>query len=220
MKITAVYDKLLRHFGPQKWWPVQNNFLPKEWEVCVGAVLTQNTNWSNVEKAIGNLTEAKHNSVEKMLRAEQGKLEELLMPSGFYRQKASRLRKLCEEVMKFGSAELFMRDVSRDHLLSIDGIGKETADSILLYACNKPYFVVDAYTRRVFSRLGMLEERLGYDEIRSYFEKNLPCRNRLETYKEFHALIVKLAKEYCRKQPLCEGCPLKNGCASARITKR
>jgi endonuclease-3 related protein len=210
MELIRIYEALLTRFGPQGWWPMGNGFRPREWEVCVGAVLTQNTAWSNVEKALESLKESRCTDVETMMRTDTEALGEMVHPSGFYKQKAIKLRALGEAVMGFGSIEDFLKSVTREQLLEIKGIGPETADSILLYACGRPYFVVDAYTRRIFSRLGLVKEDMDYEDIGVFFEANLPKDSAL--YGEFHALIVRLAKEHCRKKPSCGGCPLEKGC--------
>jgi len=209
MKILEIYDILLKHFGPQNWWPTSNNFSPKEWEICVGAVLTQNTNWENVEKALRNMANSNCKDAETILRTEDKELEKIIRSSGFYKQKTKKLKSLAKNVFGFGGTENFLKNVTRDELLNIKGIGKETADSILLYACEKPFFVVDAYTKRIFSRLGLIQSE-DYETIRDFFESNIP--KDIELYKEFHALIVRLAKEHCKKKPQCEECPLRVIC--------
>lgn len=206
--INRMYERLLDFFGTQEWWPVRNGFSPPEWEIMVGAVLTQNTNWGNVEKALGNLAKAGIIDRKSLLELGERELEELIRPSGYYKQKAMKLRILAG----------FDGEMSRENLLSLWGIGKETADSILLYAGNKAYFVVDAYTKRIFSRLGLVEPGSGYEEVRRFFEGRLPRDPRL--YKEFHALIVRMAKEHCRVKPLCTGCPMKRFCRYGKGDKK
>jgi len=198
MDQLRAYKALLRKFGKQGWWPAKSRF-----EVVAGAILTQNTNWRNVEKAIGNLRKARMLNAGKIARAGKRKIEELIRPSGFYRQKAGRLKDVARW---FVSADK-NRDTGelREELLSIKGVGMETADSILLYALGRPVFVIDAYTKRMCGRHGI--RRTGYEGYRAFFEKNLP--KEVELYKEFHALIVELGKRYCRKKPVCEGCPLR-----------
>ena len=170
---------------------MNGRFEPKELEVCIGAILTQNTNWKNVERALENLINAKILTAEKIANMHLSSIEKLIMSSGFYKQKAKRLKEFCRFIVNFKGD--FYKDVTREQLLSINGIGRETADSILLYACNKPFFVVDAYTQRIFSKLGLINEEDDYEKIRELFESNLPCD--VELYKEFHALIVRLGKE-------------------------
>ncbi|MBI4176257.1 MAG: endonuclease III domain-containing protein [Candidatus Aenigmarchaeota archaeon] len=222
MNSLAIYRKLLSHYGSQGWWPASGGFRPREWEICVGAILTQNTSWNNVEKALLNLRKNNCVSVKGMIDVDTRRLENMIKPSGFFRQKADRLKILASFVNSFsksgdkiagrhsGSFEDFRRNVTREGLLGVKGIGPETADSILLYACGRPYFVVDAYTRRIFHRLGLLEHNLDYEKTRNFFESSLPKDANL--YNEFHALIVNLGKDTCRKKPLCSQCPLERVC--------
>ncbi len=202
--LKIIYKKLFEYYGPQHWWPGETKL-----EIIVGAILTQNTSWRNVEKSIEKLKFANMLNFESLLNADVGTLESMIRNSGFYRQKARRIKNFIEEINKrFGSIEGMEGEGLREILLGIKGIGKETADSILLYALDKPFFVVDAYTLRIFKRYGIIdnESKEKYDEIRQMvenaFEKNL------DDLKEFHALLVKLGKDHCRKRPLCEGCPL------------
>jgi endonuclease-3 related protein len=188
------YQKLLKAYGRQAWWPMKRRFHPREWEVCVGAVLTQNTNWRNVERALDNLVKSRIVTPEATLAISTRKLEQLIRPSGFYRQKALRLRTLAKFVLAFGSFGAFKK-VEREELLKVKGIGFETCDSILLYACGRPYFVIDAYTRRFIKALG-LRTANDYESLRHYFEKRLPKDAAL--YKEFHALIVEWGKRKTR----------------------
>ncbi len=187
MRVHELYKSLLREFGKQNWWPAETRF-----EVIVGAVLTQNTAWTNVEKAINNLRKVDALKPEKLLKATN--LKELIKPAGFYNQKAERLRLITEWFLKNErKAEKMDRMELRKELLAIKGIGKETADSIILYAFEKPIFVVDAYTRR-FCRYYNLFEGKEYDDYRLFFEKNLPLD--VEIFKEYHALIVAWGKKY------------------------
>src|SRR3990172_5256382 len=188
-----VYRRLLKEFGPQGWWPVQNGFSPPEWEACAGAILTQNTNWGNVEKSLASLKEGGVTSPQKMLKLHNHKLKSFIRSSGYYTQKAHRLQALAEFVSQFENEKSFLKGVDRKDLLLIHGIGPETADSILLYAAGQKFFVIDAYTRRIFSRFGMIKEDWRYDKVRLFFEKSLP--KDADVYKELHALIVRLAKE-------------------------
>ncbi len=213
MRLLKIHDKLLTHYGSQNWWPTHNHRsdAARKWEICVGAILAQNTSWKNVEKALDNLIATGCLDAEKIAEIRDRKLEKLIKSSGFYRQKAKRLKAFSNHVLKeHGSARNFLKDATRDELLAINGIGHETADSMLLYACDKMHFVVDAYTRRILSRLGVIDEGMDYDEIKHFFESNLP--KQLEIYNEFHALIVKHAKEHCRKKPVCEGCIISDEC--------
>ncbi|WP_457622179.1 endonuclease [Persephonella sp.] len=202
-KILDLYRTLLDFFGYQNWWPVysDNPFV----EISFGAILTQNTSWSNVEKALRNLVENDLLDLEKVSCIQEEKLQEIIRPAGFYKRKSKTLIEFSRK-----TKDMKKEKVTRDFLLSIKGIGKETADSILLYALNRPYFVVDAYTRRIFSRLGILDKGLSYDEIQKIFEKNLP--ESINIYKEYHALIVELGKNFCKKKPLCRDCPLFANC--------
>ena len=209
MKLIDVFNKLYRHFGEQFWWPASFPF-----EVIVGAVLTQNTAWANVEKAITNLKRRDLLHPEKISRLPLKDLEKLVYPSGFYCQKAKRLKSVSQYLEKScrGNWESFFSSPAshlRRELLKINGLGPETVDSILLYAGRKPVFVIDAYTKRILERLGITQES-DYDVLKSFFENNLPRDARL--FNEFHALIVALAKNHCRLKPECRGCPLKNNC--------
>jgi len=191
MNLSMLYEKLLKEFGRQNWWPMIRGFRPKEWEVCLGAVLTQNTNWKNVEKALENLKKKGVLSPQDIVETNTSTLQNLIRPSGFYRQKAERLKTLATFVLGFGDFERFKRGVKREELLKVKGIGFETADSILLYACGRPHFVIDAYTKRFTRNLG-IKTKMDYESLRKFFEENLP--KDLGVYKEFHALIVEWGK--------------------------
>ena len=197
--LIRIYKSLLKMHGHQNWWPVSRSFKPREWEICIGAILTQNTAWGNVEKALDNIYDAKLLTVKDLANTDLKAIKKLVRPSGFFNQKSVRLRNFANFVVSFGNFANFKKNITREQLLKINGIGNETADSILLYACGKPYFVVDAYTRRIFSRIGIIDGNKNYEDIRKTFEKNLP--KDIELYKEFHALIVRHAKECCRKLP-------------------
>lgn len=207
-QLPALYELLLSAYGPRHWWPADSPF-----EVCVGAILTQNTNWVNVEKAIVNLKEAGLLSVEALIRVDQLALGEVIRPAGFFNVKSRRLKSFVTWLMlrAGGSLDrLFETDWRslRREILAVNGVGAETADSILLYAGGKPTFVVDAYTRRLLFRLELLPaEDTGYEEVRSLFMTTLPQEAGL--FNEYHALIVQHCKERCRKKPLCERCPLR-----------
>jgi len=203
MQLLQLYKKLLNHFGPQKWWPADEPF-----EVVVGAVLTQRTNWRNVEKAIKNLKAAKMLNPEKLATVDLNKIEKLIRPSGFYKQKAERLKTISIYISnnKINNLMGLQTQHLREELLKIKGVGKETADSILLYALEKPVFVVDAYTQRIFERVGIVKNKMTYDELQSFIEDKIDRNATL--YKEFHALIVLLGKEYCKTDPICNKCPL------------
>lgn len=195
--ILNIYNILYHNFGSQKWWPVTDK-KNAQFEIIVGAILTQNTSWKNVEKAIANLRRNNMLSKEAISFSDTNKLAPLIKSSGYYKQKAKKLK----EFVKFN------KEVTRENLLSIWGIGEETADSILLYAYNKPHFVVDAYTKRIFQRLGYREN--SYKDLQLLLMNNLPKDVKL--YKEYHALIVELGKNYCKKKPECSRCVLRAIC--------
>ena len=192
---SDLYERLLERYGDLDWWPAESPF-----EIIVGAVLTQRTSWTNVERALDNLARAGVRDRESLLRLPEGELAGLIKPSGYFNQKARKLRILAG----------FRGKQDRESLLKLWGIGPETADSILLYALGKACFVVDAYTRRIFSRLGLIGPGWGYERVRGYFESRLPRDPGI--YREFHALIVELAKRHCRPEPSCQGCPMKGFC--------
>lgn len=201
------YRRLYRHFGPQRWWPA-----PTRFEVVLGALLTQNTSWLNVEKALGNLRRARALAPAKLARLSAARLAVLLRPSGYFRQKARAVRDFLLHLQKHhgGSlARLFRRPAPalREELLQLRGIGEETADSILLYATGRPVFVIDAYTRRVLGRHGLAPEEASYRELQEFFHASLPADARL--FNEYHALLVAVGKTYCHRQsPDCPACPL------------
>ncbi|HUT53450.1 MAG TPA: endonuclease III domain-containing protein [bacterium] len=205
-ELMRIYELLLARFGPLHWWPGESPF-----EVMIGAILTQNTAWSNVVKAIANLKAAGLLDAEALLRADLRKLKRLIRPSGYFNQKAIKLRAYVRFFTReFGGSVERMAAVDtaelREKLLAVKGIGPETADSILLYALDKPVFVVDAYTRRAFSRLGFLPRDVDYDATREFFVSRLPVD--VSLYNEYHAQIVYLGKDYCRTKPRCAECPL------------
>ena len=201
-----IYQAMRREGGHQHWWPGETPF-----EVMVGAILTQNTAWANVEKAIHNLKQAKVLTPWKLGRMPLAKLRSLIRPSGFFNVKARRLREFLKFFReKYSNSIRKMKrkktDVLRNELLTVKGIGRETADSILLYALGKPIFVVDAYTRRIFSRHALVQAGADYDQIRRGFESHLPRFRAL--FNDYHAQIVRIGKNYCRKTPDCTHCPL------------
>ena len=209
--IYNIYKILLNHYGKQNWWPAETRY-----EVVVGAVLTQNTSWKNVERAINNLKMENLLEEEKILNIDEDKLKQLIKPPGFYNLKAKRLKNVTKFIVdNYGNTEEMAKTdkdtlTLRTELLSINGVGKETADSILLYALDRESFVVDAYTKRMFVRLGIIDEKAKYDDIKVLFERHLP--KDLEVYKEYHALIVEHCKRFCRKKPLCDNCPIRTFC--------
>jgi len=207
-KLLLIYEKLYDFYGPQYWWPANNWF-----EVTIGAILTQNTSWKNVEKAINNLKSNNLINPRKLYTIEKTELAQMIKPCGFYNLKSERIKNFLEWLKKYDFDELKIKNKSyielRRELLKIKGIGKETADSILLYAFNFPVFVVDSYTKRLFDRLGLgLPE--DYDEIQEFFEASLGKNEKL--YNEYHALIVKHSKEFCKKKPNCFDCFLQSEC--------
>jgi endonuclease III related protein len=204
--LQDIYERLYRRFGHQHWWPGETPF-----EIIVGAILTQNTNWGNVEKAIGNLKKKNLLTPEKLHSLDPAELAELIRPAGYYNIKAGRLKSFLNRLFEKFDGQLerldsLSTDRLREELLSIKGIGPETADSISLYAFNKPVFVVDTYTGRILGRHRLLEPGAGYEDVRMLFESALP--REVQLYNEFHALLVRLGKEYCKTKPQCHGCPL------------
>jgi len=206
--LELIYRKLYSHFGPQHWWPAASRF-----EVIIGAILTQNTSWQNVEKAIANLKNAKALSPQKLRSMPKGRIARLIRPSGFFNIKSKRLKEFLRfffENYKGDMKKLIKQEpmVLRRQLLSVNGIGPETADSILLYALDKPVFVVDAYTKRIFVRHKFIQKDAAYDKVQNMFSKNL--KDEVKLFNEYHALIVRLAKVYCLKNnPKCNLCPIK-----------
>jgi endonuclease-3 related protein len=227
MKLIALYKRLLSHYGPQSWWPVTDEGETKptyrkrkkltenqKFEICVGAILTQNTDWKNVVKALENLNRAGMLHCGKMAGARRGKIAALVKPSGYYNQKAKKLHAFCQHIEKnYGGAVGRMLSkplpLLRAELLSLHGIGNETADDIALYAAGKPSFVIDAYTIRFLERF-YGKQRINYAEAKAFFESALPQNAGL--FNEFHALLVEHGKRYCKKKPLCGECFLRQYC--------
>jgi len=204
--LTEIYQLLFDHFGPQHWWPGETQF-----EIITGAILTQNTNWGNVQKAIANLKSAHLLTPEKLYDIEVSELAELIRPAGYFNIKAKRLKNFINWFFENYDGELarlenLNTDRLRTELLAVKGIGRETADSILLYALNREIFVVDAYTARVAFRHGLIEPDADYEQLRELFESNLPPDTKL--FNEYHALLVRVGKEFCRPKAKCAGCPL------------
>ncbi|MBU0673852.1 MAG: endonuclease III domain-containing protein [Proteobacteria bacterium] len=205
-KISEIYQILFNHYGPQHWWPGDTPL-----EIMIGAVLTQNTNWQNVEKAIDNLKAANLLSLIDLAEIAPGHLAELIRPSGYYNLKAGRLKNLVTAITDQSETldDFFAvdRETLRDRLLAIKGIGPETADSIILYAAEKPIFVVDAYTHRILLRHDLIWDDADYNEIQSLFTDQLEEETPL--FNEYHALLVQVGKDFCRKtNPRCDSCPL------------
>ncbi len=214
--LERIYDRLLEAYGPQGWWPAETAF-----EVMVGAVLTQNTSWTNVEKALANIKAADTLNAKALRELPQDDLAALVYPSGFYNGKARKLKALAEFLgSRFDDDIDAMKEVEtaelRAELLHVYGIGEETADDIILYAVGKPIFVVDAFTRRTFSRLGLVDEEVKYRDLQALFQENLAPD--LSMFGEYHALIVRHAGDACRKSPECERCCLLDLCPTG--TKR
>ncbi len=225
--VKDIYEKLLSRFGAQGWWPVYSDGGPgyhpgdfsyprtetQRTEIVFGAILTQQSSWKNAEKALFALMGMDLLDLKRIADIDIGVLQKLIRPSGYFRQKSLRLKDFsCFVLENYGGLEellyLDMKNL-RKELLSVKGIGNETADSIMLYAAKKPKFVVDAYTFRIAGRLGLIED-WDYDALQRLFEGGLPERH--ETYNEFHALLVELGKRHCGKRPNCGGCPLKEMC--------
>ena len=206
--LTEIYNILLKHFGPQHWWPGDTPF-----EIAVGAILTQNTNWENVEKAIINLKKERVLKARTLHDMSHKKLAALIRPAGYFNIKAKRLKNFLSFLSNHyrGSMKSMKEEniyVLRESLLNVNGIGPETADSILLYALEKPVFVIDAYTKRILHRHKIASDRTTYHEMQDFFQGCLTAD--ADFYNEYHALIVMTGKHYCKPKPKCSGCPLKS----------
>ena len=205
-KLMEIYNLIHNRYGPQNWWPGDGGI-----ETIVGAILTQNTNWANVEKAIANLKSADRLSADKLHRMDIERLAQLIRPAGYYNIKARRLKNFLDRLFdnydgRLSAIENMQTDLLREELLTIKGIGPETADSILLYAFARPVFVVDSYTCRILGRHGLIADGDGYEQVRDFFESSLSAD--VQLFNEYHALLVRVGKEFCRPKPRCEGCPL------------
>lgn len=212
--LQQVYRLLYQRHGPQHWWPANSPF-----EVMVGAILVQNTNWQNVERAIACLEGEIRLSPQQVLEIGEEHLAELIRPAGYFRVKAGRLRNFCSYLLDAGDLdslqELSTPDL-RAGLLSVKGVGPETADDMLLYAFERPVFVVDAYTRRIFSRIGWIEGGEGYESLRLSVQRAMPAQVRM--LNEFHALLVRHAKASCHKRiPACAACCIASICNKMKI---
>ena len=205
-RLMEMFSLMFNHFGPQNWWPAES-----ELEMMVGAILTQNTAWKNVAKAIENLKKENLLSIETLMSLSPSELAEKIRPAGYFNIKAGRLKNLINfiverydghmsSILKEETAEL------RKGLLTVKGIGPETADSIVLYAARRPVFVIDTYTHRILNRHGLVDDQATYHDLQEFFMYNLP--EDVELFNEFHALIVKTGKDYCRRKPLCNICVL------------
>jgi len=226
---SVAHQRLLTRFGPQGWWPISGRYrrgrykppIPRHaFEICVGAVLTQNTAWTNVERALESLTLTQNLTPLALRSMPSRKLEQHIRPSGYFVQKAKKLKILArwagiwtETIERLRKAPL---TEMREELLELWGVGPETADSILLYAGGRNAFVVDTYTKRVGSRIGWFHSRASYDEVQAFFTSSLPASPK--RYNEAHALFVRLAKEHCRTTPSCVKCPLRSGCKMGRAS--
>jgi endonuclease-3 related protein len=204
--LSEIYKMLYDAFGPQHWWPGETPF-----EIMAGAILTQNTSWANVEKAIANLKSAGYLTPDALHRINIAQLAELIRPAGYFNIKAKRLKSFVDWLFdNYGGELANLQNIStdrlREELLSVKGIGRETADSILLYALEKPVFVVDAYTARITLRHRLIEPGADYEQLRQLFESNLP--EDVKLFNEYHALLVRTGKEFCRPKARCSGCPL------------
>lgn len=204
--LDEAYDRLFAAYGPQHWWPGESAF-----EMMVGAMLVQNTAWTGVTRAIAAIRRAGLMGPKKLFALDEQSLQELIRPVGYFRVKEKRLRNLLRMIVEdFGGSHKRLlalpADELRETLLAVNGVGKETADSIVLYAANHPRFVIDAYTGRVLERHGWIDEKASYDEMQALFEQNQPVD--VARYNEYHALIVMVGKTHCGPKPKCEGCPL------------
>jgi len=216
-EIRTIYEILLSAYGEQGWWPTKNTYSPsfkkrkrtpsERFEICVGAILAQNTSWKNAERALDNLREADVLAAKKMEKLSERELATLIRPAGYYNLKAKKLK----EFLKYSGP------ISRDKLLEIWGCGPETVDSILLYAFNEPVFVVDAYARRIFSRVGLCSDKISYEKLQNLFIENLPEDG--ELFNEYHALLVEHAKVHCKTKPICTGCCLETICKKKGIKR-
>jgi endonuclease-3 related protein len=205
-QLIEIYDLLFNAFGPQHWWPGRTRF-----EIIVGAILTQNTSWTNVAKAIANLREAAALEPKVLHELDPPELETLIRPAGYFHLKAKRLRNFTQWLFAEYDGDLQRLDEIdtrrlREELLSVSGIGPETADSILLYALDRPIFVVDAYTARVAVRHHLIDPDITYDQLQDLFQSNLEPN--VQFFNEFHALFVHVGKDFCKPRPKCSGCPL------------
>ncbi|MGQ9707827.1 MAG: endonuclease III domain-containing protein [bacterium] len=213
-KLSFIYHRLYQTFGPQGWWPADTTL-----EIIIGAVLTQNTAWRNVEKAIDNLKKTGLLNLGCLSEIDAQKLAQLIRPAGYFNIKARRLSGVMKWLKNAGGLKNLRRITTmrlRKQLIACNGIGPETADSILLYAFNRPVFVVDTYTRRILSRYGLITGREPYENLRVWLEKNIVAMLGkkkpivVKVFNEFHALFVQLAKTHCRTKPFCSGCPLES----------
>lgn len=218
--MIKIYRILFKEYGPQGWWPVDGKYnkgdfrFPRNrketFEIIVGAILTQNTSWRNVEKAMSNLRDKNLIDPARIACAGVNTIAQAIRPSGYFNQKAERLKIVSEFLLNNRGLSEKPVKILRSMLLEVKGIGPETADSIILYAYHKPSFVVDLYTKRIFSRLGICRKDAKYEALQDLFHRSLPMDAGL--FNEYHALIVEHAKRFCTKKPVCSGCPLGSLC--------
>ncbi len=205
VRLDELRTHLYGHYGPLNWWPGESPF-----EVVVGAVLTQNTSWKNVEKAIANLKRANVLDLEAIDRLPPSRLAKLLVPAGYFNIKTKRLKSVVRHVVKnHGTLERFFSQplgILRAELLGVHGVGPETADSILCYAAELPSFVVDTYTRRILARHNLVDPEIKYEPLRGFCMEEIPAE--LQVYNEFHAALVAVGNRHCKPSPSCDGCPL------------
>lgn len=205
-RLMEMFNIMLNYFGPQHWWPGET-----ELEMMVGAILTQNTSWKNVESAVNNLKEKGILDVVRLHEISAASLAEEIRPAGYFNIKAGRLKNLMKFIVERYGGEMTAllaedTDTLREGLLSVKGVGHETADSILLYAARRPVFVIDAYTYRILNRHAIVDDQATYYELQELFTDNL--KPDVDIFNEFHALIVRTGKDFCRGNPLCDSCPL------------
>jgi len=222
-----IFAHLYEHYGPQGWWPVtregsetpqyiKSNYerrsREEQLEIIIGAILTQNTSWKNAEIALMNLNTKNLMNLDVLAAISETNLGEIIRASGYYNQKAKKIQTIVAFLKKESLAKLEKLTIPelRTKLLTVKGIGNETADSIILYAFNGLAFVIDSYTKRIFARIGLSNESIAYTDLQKQFETNIP--ENVALYNEYHALIVSLAKEHCKKEPSCSLCPIKHSC--------
>ncbi|MCL4383035.1 endonuclease [Candidatus Marsarchaeota archaeon] len=214
LNLNLIYNEMKSHFGFLNWWPGDTKL-----EIVLGAILTQQTSWKNVEKAINKMKQNNAMDFDYISACDLKNLEKRINNVSFYKQKARYIKNIFQFIKtRYGSLEnLFKLDKKelRKTLLSMNGIGNETADSIILYAANKKKFVIDAYTKRVMHRIFGIDKNIKYEKLQEYFENNL--KNNLSLYKDFHAQFVELGKNYCRTKPFCINCPLNKMCKKSNI---
>ncbi len=225
--VAVVFQKLLKNYGLQGWWPTCSNYgspqyrpdnalrpldSQEKFEICIGAILTQNTSWTNVARVMPLLKQQHLFNEKKLNQIDLDTLSQMIKPTGYYNQKAQKIKNFAHYIVQNPLEKLFQLSTPdlRKTLLELSGIGPETADDIILYAAQKPIFVIDTYTKRIFSRLGFCQTNISYSDLQTIIMKNLPSNAPL--FNEYHALLVKLAKEHCQTKPKCALCPLFSLC--------